>query len=109
MFGHTERDFETVTEAGLTGSAGYKKRSSDAYDEALALFPADVTGFLKESQPARWQALEALLGPKTVRSVLGGLSKGGIEVAFASNLSSEACPARCTGFKSRYGSNRFDG
>ena len=33
-----------------------------AYDEALALFPSDVTGFLKESQPARWEALEALLG-----------------------------------------------
>lgn len=38
-------------------------------------FPPDVTGFLKENQPAKWQALEALLGSKTAASVLDGLSK----------------------------------
>ena len=75
MSGHTERDFETAIEAGLTGSGGYETRSPSAYDEALSLFPADVTGFLKESQPARWQALEALLGPKTAVTVLDSLSK----------------------------------
>ena len=72
---HTERDFETAIEAGLTGSGGYETRSPAAYDELLALFPADVTGFLKESQPAKWQALETLLGPKTAATVLDGLSK----------------------------------
>ena len=72
---HTERAFEAAIEAGLTGSGGYEKRSPNAYDEALALFPADVTGFLKESQPARWRALEALLGPKTPVNVLESLSK----------------------------------
>ena len=75
MSGHTERDFETAIEAGLTGSGGYEPRSPSAYDEALALFPDDVTGFLKESQPAKWQALEALLGPKTAATVLDSLSK----------------------------------
>ena len=75
MSGHTERDFETAIEAGLTSSGGYETRSPSAYDEALALFPADVTGFLKESQPAKWQALEALLGQKTTVTVLDGLSK----------------------------------
>ena len=75
MSGHTERDFETAIEAGLTSSAGYEARSPNAYDEALALFSDDVTGFLKESQPAKWQALEALLGPKTAVTVLDSLSK----------------------------------
>ena len=75
MAGHTERDFETAIEAGLTSSGGYETRIPSAYDEALALFPADVTGFLKESQPAKWQALEALLGPKTVVTLLDNLSK----------------------------------
>ena len=75
MSGHTERAFEAAIEAGLTGFGGYETRGADAYDEALALFPADVTGFLKESQRARWQALEALLGPKTAATVLDGLSK----------------------------------
>ena len=75
MSGHTERDFETAIEIGLTSSGGYETRSPSAYDEALALFSADVTGFLKESQPAKWQALEALLGQKTAVTVLDGLSK----------------------------------
>ena len=75
MSGHTERDFEIAIEAGLTSSSGYETRSPSAYDEALALFPDDVTGFLKESQPAKWQGLEALLGPKTAATVLDSLSK----------------------------------
>ena len=75
MSGHTERDFETSIEAGLTSSGGYETRSLSSYDEALALFPSDVTGFLKESQPAKWQALEALLGPETAPTVLDSLSK----------------------------------
>ena len=75
MSGHTERDFEMAIEAGLTSTGGYETRSPSAHDEALALFPDDITGFMKESQPAKWQALEALLGPKTAATVLDGLSK----------------------------------
>ena len=75
MTGHTERDFETAIEAGLTGSGGYEKRGPSAWDEGLALFPDDIIGFLKDSQPARWEALEALLGPKTPATVLDGLAK----------------------------------
>ena len=75
MSGHTERDFEAAIEAGLTSSGGYEKRSPNAFDEALALFPDDVSDFLKASQPAKWQALVALLGPKTASTVLASLSK----------------------------------
>lgn len=75
MAGHTEHDFETAIEAGLIGTCGYVKRSSDAYDESLALFPDDVTGFLKDSQPTRWAQLEALLGAKTEATVLDNLTK----------------------------------
>ena len=75
MAGHTERDFEVAIETRLTSSGGYWTRSPSAYDEALGLFPADVTGFLKESQLAKWQVLEALLGPKTAATVLDSLSK----------------------------------
>ena len=109
MSTHTGHDFETVIEAGLTSAGGYETRSPDAHDEALALFPGDVNGLLKESQPARWQALEALLGPKAVPSVLDGLSKDGIEVTVAAHLSMDTRPAQCTRFKTRFGSNRFDG
>ena len=72
---HTERAFESAVEAGLTDSGGYEKRSPSAFDEALALFPDDVCSFLKETQPTKWKALEALLGPKTAATVLDSLSK----------------------------------
>ena len=75
MSGHTECDFETAIEAGLTSTGGYETRNPNAFDEALALFLDDVTGFLKESQAGKWQALETLLGPKTAPTVLDTLSK----------------------------------
>ena len=75
MSGHTERDFEAAIEAELTSSGGYEKRLPSSFDEALALFPNDVAGFLKNSQPAKWSALEALLGPNTGATVLDNLSK----------------------------------
>ena len=75
MSGHTERDFETAIEAGLVKSGGYAKRKPGTYDEALALFPEDVTGFLRDSQPAKWVALESLLGAKMGATVLDSLSK----------------------------------
>ena len=75
MPGHTERDFEKAIEAGLANAGAYKKRSPNAFNEALALFPGDVTDFLEDSQPAKWESLEALLGPKTAATVLDGLSK----------------------------------
>ena len=75
MSGHTERDFETAIEAGLTSYGGYETRNSNAYEEALALFPDDVSSFLRDSQTAKWEALETLLGPKTAPTVLDNLSK----------------------------------
>ncbi|WP_111782193.1 type I restriction endonuclease subunit R [Agrobacterium radiobacter] len=75
MAGHTESDFETAIEAGLVGAGGYAMRSPAAYDESLALFPGDVTGFLRDSQAARWAQLEALLGAKTEATVLDSLAK----------------------------------
>ena len=75
MSSHTERDFEIAIEVGLTSSAGYETRNPSDYDEVLALFPDDASGFLKGSQPAKWEALEALLGTKTAATVLDSLSK----------------------------------
>ncbi|MCF8004220.1 MAG: DEAD/DEAH box helicase family protein [Chromatiaceae bacterium] len=75
MASHSERDFENAIEAELTGSGGYEARSHSAYDETLALFPEDITGFLQDSQPSKWTALEALLGPKTATTILSSLSK----------------------------------
>ncbi|MBK1719418.1 type I restriction endonuclease subunit R [Thiocystis violacea] len=75
MPAHTERDFETAIEAGLIGAGGYAKRAASDYDEARALFPEDVIGFLKDSQPTRWGQLEALLRDRTETTVLDSLGK----------------------------------
>ena len=75
MSGHTERDFETAIEARLTGGGGYEKRDPSAYDETLALFPDDVIGFLKATEPVKWQALETLRGAATDATVLEQLAK----------------------------------
>ena len=75
MPGHSEIAFETAIEAGLTRSGGYEKRKATSYDETLALFSDDVTGFLQDSQPAKWGQLEALLGDKTRATVLDSLAK----------------------------------
>ncbi len=75
LSGHTERDFEMAIEARLTSTGGYGKRSPNAFDEALSLFPDDVSGFLQDSQPKKWEALKVLLGPKTAATVLDSLSK----------------------------------
>ena len=67
MSGHTECDFETAIEAGLTSSGSYETRNPSAYDEALAFFPEDVSGFLKDSQPAKWRFMHQRRGraPRT--------------------------------------------
>ncbi|MGB5832028.1 MAG: type I restriction endonuclease, partial [Thiohalocapsa sp.] len=75
MPGHDEAAFETAIEFGLTSAGGYEKRGPTDYDESLGLFPADVIGFLQDGQPAKWQALDALLGPKTAATVLDSLAK----------------------------------
>lgn len=75
MSGYSELAFETEIEASLTNSGGYEKRDATDYDEALALFSDDVTGFLQDSQPAKWGQLEALLADKTRATVLDSLSK----------------------------------
>lgn len=75
MASHDERDFEKAIEAELTSAGGYERRSSNDFDEALALFPNDVTGFLENSQPAKWKALKNLLSSNTAATVLDTLSK----------------------------------
>ena len=75
MSGHTEYDFETAIESGLISSGGYEAREPNTFDEELALFPDDVCGFLRDSQPAKWQALESLLGANTNTTVLDDISK----------------------------------
>ena len=74
MPSHTEHAFETAIESGLVGAGGYARRVPAAYHEGMALFPEDVVGFLKDSQPKVWGQLEPLLGSKTEATVLDSLA-----------------------------------
>jgi len=75
MPAHTELAFEEAIEHGLTMRGGYTKRNPAEYDKERALFPADVCGFLRESQPNKWSSLEGLLGNRTEATVLENLVK----------------------------------
>ncbi|MGB0723238.1 MAG: type I restriction endonuclease subunit R [Gammaproteobacteria bacterium] len=75
MSGHTETDFEAAIEIGLTTAGGYERRQPGDYDEARALFPADVIGFIQDSQTTRWTQLQALLADRTEGTVLDSLVK----------------------------------
>ncbi len=94
--------FEIAIETGLTSYGGYETRNLDAY-QTFALFPEDVSGFLKESQPAKWRVLEALLRPKTAATALdslsteleceGMLNNEGTKATVAVHLSIDTCRA----------------
>lgn len=85
MPAYTERAFEAAIEQGLVASGGFTKRKPIDYDETLALFPEDVIGFIRASQPNPWAQLETLLADKTRVTVLDCLvkelaSKGTLQV-----------------------------
>lgn len=75
MAGHTEHAFESAIEHGLITADRYQKRAPDAFDPATALFPDDVIGFIRDSQPTRWGQLEAMLKDRTAGMVIDSLTK----------------------------------
>ena len=75
MAGHTEHAFESAIKHGLITGDRYQTRAPDAFDPATALFPDDVIGFIRDSQPARWGQLEAMLKDRTAGMVIDSLTK----------------------------------
>ncbi len=75
MSSHTETAFEEAIEAGLIEAGRFVRRAPSDYDAELALFPGDVVGFLQDTQPKKWAALERLLAGRTTSTVLDALAK----------------------------------
>ena len=75
MTGHTEQDFERAIEHELTTHGGYVKRSAADFDAERCLFPADVIGFIEDTQARQWEQLAALLKDRTTDQVLSDLVK----------------------------------
>jgi type I restriction enzyme R subunit len=75
MQNHTEHAFESAIEHSLLTRGGYQQRPPAAFDPATALFPVDVIDFIRDSQPTRWQQLEAMLKDRTAATVIDSLTK----------------------------------
>ena len=75
MPGHTETDFERAIEHGLISGDRYQKRAPEAFNATATLFPDDVIGFIRDSQPARWSQLEGMLKDRTAATVIDSLTK----------------------------------
>ncbi len=71
---HTEAAFETVIEAHLL-KHGYTPVPGVVFDRERAIFPETVLAFIRETQRKEWARLEALLGDRTSRQVIGDLRK----------------------------------
>ena len=70
---HSEAAFESVIEAHLLNN-GYRKITSP-FDRARAIFPDEIIGFIKETQPKEWGKLEALHAKDTAAQILTDLCK----------------------------------
>ena len=75
MTGHTETDFEHAIEYGLVNGDCYRKGDPQTFDGATALFPDEVIGFIRDSQPARLAQLEAMLKDRTAATIIESLTK----------------------------------
>ncbi|MGO9956646.1 MAG: type I restriction endonuclease subunit R [Solirubrobacteraceae bacterium] len=59
---HTEQAFEELIVAEMTEDGSWIGGDPNGYDGTLALYPEDVTGFVMETQPKRWERLVKLSG-----------------------------------------------
>ena len=70
---HSEAAFESVIEAHLLAN-GYRNITS-RFDRGRAIFPDEVIGFIRDTQPEEWSKLEALHAKDTAAQVLTDLCK----------------------------------
>jgi len=72
---HTEAAFETAIEVSLIQSGGYRQGDKDTFDQARAIFPADVVAFIKKTQPKEWVYLVNLHKEKAEGALLDDLCR----------------------------------
>ena len=70
---HTEEQFEKAIEAYLLTN-GYTALPKEGYDVERAFFPAQVLGFIRETQAAELGRIETMLGDKTDETLLKDLN-----------------------------------
>lgn len=71
----TEKAFESYVESILLNKAGWQAGTVEEWDEARALFPAQITAFLKDAQPKLWMEMEKLHGAGLPEMLVNALAK----------------------------------
>ncbi len=71
---HTEARFEDAIEFSLL-ARGYAKGDPEYFDAERAIFPKDVTAYIKASQAKKWQSLVDLQGSAAEATLLDALVK----------------------------------
>lgn len=71
----SEQTFEKAIVASLIGEGGYKEGVADEYSRELGIFKQEVLSFLKDSQPKRWEKIEAIHGEDAANRVIQRLYK----------------------------------
>jgi len=73
---HTEFSFEEqIEQQMLSKGGGYVRVSAESFDRERALFPNEITRFVKATQPREWEQLEKLHGSNTGSVILNDLVK----------------------------------
>ncbi|MCB9978233.1 MAG: type I restriction endonuclease subunit R [Rhodospirillales bacterium] len=71
----TEQAFESYIEEMLLARGGWQQGTNKEWDKALALFPAQVFGFLQETQTALWQDMKKQHGDGLEAMLIKTLAK----------------------------------
>lgn len=120
---HHEKHLESYIVSKLVAQ-GWLQGTSEGYDADRALYPEDLEGWLKDTQPKKWEKLAAMNGGKTLDVIMDRLAEAldnpkmgtiqtlrrGFSIAGAGHLDlSEAAPEdhRNDDVLKRYASNRL--
>ena len=72
----SEAAFETLIVDHLTGDDhGYVSRPSSDYDADLALLPADLLGYIEQTQPKSWTKQQSIHGSALRTNLLAAFDK----------------------------------
>src|SRR5947207_13089696 len=72
---HQEKHFEGELADYLAAHGWLYSRDDTGYDRELALFPDDLIGYLKETQPSEWAKLRDWHNGSTERQLLERICK----------------------------------
>jgi type I restriction enzyme, R subunit len=71
----TERAFETYVDEVLLSRNGWRSLNNAEWDKDLALFPAQVSAFIQDTQTKLWAEMKALHGAGLEALMLTALVK----------------------------------